>query len=153
MQLDRDYRKHEDAEELPDNPAVRFVRRRFNATEDYRGTKLTVVENGKRMITPMLIVTIALASTDSLFALDSIPAIYGLTQEPYLVFTRRVRADGPTTAVLLARRVAEEARRPVGWPVGTLGFIRIKLILHALYFYHLADRRDGTGRFPSGLRR
>ena len=51
-----------------------------------------MIENGKRLITPMLIVIIALGSTDLLFALDSIPAIYGLTQEPYLVFTANVFA-------------------------------------------------------------
>ena len=50
------------------------------------------MEDGKRLITPMLIVIIALGSTDLLFALDSIPAIYGLTQEPYLVFTANVFA-------------------------------------------------------------
>ena len=77
---------------LPDNAALRFVRRRFPSTEDFQGTKLTVIENGKRLITPMLIVIVALGSTDLLFALDSIPAIYGLTQEPYLVFTANVFA-------------------------------------------------------------
>ena len=56
----------EETDEPPDNVVLRFVRRRFNATEDYRGTKLTVVENGKRLITPMLIVIIALGSTDLL---------------------------------------------------------------------------------------
>ena len=66
--------------------------RRFPLTDDFRGTKLTVVENGKRLITPMFIVIIALGSTDLLFALDSIPAIYGLTEEPYLVFTANVFA-------------------------------------------------------------
>ena len=60
------------------------MKNRFPSTVDYRGTKLTVVENGKRLITPMFIVIVALGSTDLLFALDSIPAIYGLTEEPYL---------------------------------------------------------------------
>ena len=54
--------------------------------------KLTVVKNGKRLVTPMAIVIIALGTTDLLFALDSIPAIYGLTQEPFLVFTANVFA-------------------------------------------------------------
>ena len=93
VKLYLDYRKHdEDTEAPPDNPALRFVKRRFNATEDYRGTSLTVVEDGKRLITPMFVVIVALGSTDLLFALDSIPAIYGLTQEPYLVFTANVFA-------------------------------------------------------------
>ena len=49
------------------------------------GAQLTVREGGKRLITPMLVVIVALGTTDLLFALDSIPAIYGLTKEPYLV--------------------------------------------------------------------
>ena len=88
-----DYRHHDDhGDEAPDNAALRFVKKRFPSTDDFRGTKLTVVENGKRLITPMLIVIIALGSTDLLFALDSIPAIYGLTEEAYLVFTANVFA-------------------------------------------------------------
>src|SRR3712207_7035769 len=63
-------------------------KRRFPSTDDYRGTKLTVVVNGKRLITPMFVVIVALGSTDLLFALDSIPAIYGLTQEPDRKSTR-----------------------------------------------------------------
>jgi len=137
-----DYRKQDqDTEELPDNPAMRFVRRRFNATKDYRGTKLTVVENGKRLITPMLIVIIALGSTDLLFALDSIPAIYGLTQEPYLVFTAYFLIGG-----LLKRLVYLS----VGLSI-ILGFIGIKLILHALHTYHLADWAPFDGEIPIWL--
>ena len=71
---------------------IRFVRRRFPSTDDFDGPHLTVKRDGKRLITPMLIVIVALGSTDLLFALDSIPAIYGLTQEPYLVFTANVFA-------------------------------------------------------------
>ncbi len=150
VKLYLDYRKHdEDTDELPDNPALRFVRRRFNATEDYRGTKLTVVENGKRMITPMLIVIIALGSTDLLFALDSIPAIYGLTQEPYLVFTANVFAlMGLRQLYFLLGGLL---RRLVYLSVGLsiiLGFIGIKLILHALHSYHLADWAPWDGEIP-----
>jgi tellurite resistance protein TerC len=149
VQLYLDYRKHEDTEELPDNPALRFVRRRFNATEDYRGTKLTVVENGKRMITPMFIVIIALGSTDLLFALDSIPAIYGLTQEPYLVFTANVFAlMGLRQLYFLLGGLL---RRLVYLSVGLsiiLGFIGVKLILHALHSYHLADWAPWDGEIP-----
>jgi predicted tellurium resistance membrane protein TerC len=88
-----DYATHDDAvEDMPNNAAMRLVRRRFRATDDFHGTKLIVSENGKKLITPMLFVIIALGSTDLLFALDSIPAIYGLTEEPYLVFTANVFA-------------------------------------------------------------
>jgi tellurite resistance protein TerC len=150
VKLYLDYRKHdEDTDEPPDNPALRLVRRRFNATKEYRGTKLTVVENGKRMITPMLIVIIALGSTDLLFALDSIPAIYGLTQEPYLVFTANVFAlMGLRQLYFLLGGLL---RRLVYLSVGLsiiLGFIGIKLILHALHSYHLADWAPWDGEIP-----
>ena len=64
---------------------LRIVQKRLPATEDYRGVRLTVVEGGRRLVTPMLIVLVALGATDLLFAFDSIPAIFGLTREPYLV--------------------------------------------------------------------
>jgi tellurite resistance protein TerC len=150
VKLYLDYRKHEDAtDQPPDNPALRFVRRRFNATKDYRGTKLTVVENSKRLITPMFIVIIALGSTDFLFALDSIPAIYGLTQEPYLVFTANVFALMGLRQLyfLLGGLLKKLVYLSVGLSI-ILGFIGIKLILHALHYYHLADWAPFDGEIP-----
>ena len=70
-----------------DNFVVKFVKRRFPYTDSYHGTKLFVKEKGVRVVTPMFIVMIAIASTDLLFALDSIPATFGITQEPFLVFS------------------------------------------------------------------
>lgn len=69
-----------------DNFMVRQVRKRLPYTDEYHGTKLFVRVDGKRLVTPMFIVMIAIASTDLLFALDSIPATFGVTQEPFLVF-------------------------------------------------------------------
>jgi tellurite resistance protein TerC len=69
-----------------ENFVVRFVKRKVPFTETYHGTKLFVKENGVRLATPMFIVMIAIGSTDLLFALDSIPATFGVTQEPFLVF-------------------------------------------------------------------
>jgi tellurite resistance protein TerC len=150
VKLYLDYRKHEEeTDEPPDNVALRFVRRRFNATDDYRGTKLTVVENGTRLITPMLIVIVALGSTDLLFALDSIPAIYGLTQEPYLVFTANVFALMGLRQLYFL--IGGLLRRLVYLSVGLaiiLGFIGVKLILHALHSYHLADWAPWDGEIP-----
>ena len=136
-----DYRKHETEEEAPDNFVLRMVRRRFPATEDYRGTRLTVVENGKRFITPMLIVIIALGSTDLLFALDSIPAIYGLTQEPYLVFTANVFALMGLRQLyfLLGGLLRKLVYLSLGLSV-ILAFIGVKLVLHAMHEYHLDER-------------
>lgn len=69
-----------------DNFMVRMVRKRVALTDNYHGTKLFIKENGKRLATPLLLVMFAIGSTDLLFALDSIPATFGVTQEPYLVF-------------------------------------------------------------------
>ena len=108
--------------------------RRFPATNEYHGTKLFAMENGKRLITPMFIVIIALGTTDLLFALDSIPAIYGLTQEPYLVLTANVFAlMGLRQLYFLIGGLLE---RLVYLSIGLavlLAFIGVKLILHALH--------------------
>jgi tellurite resistance protein TerC len=69
-----------------DNPIVRFAQKRIPFTNDYHGTKLFIKENGKRLATPLFLVMIAIGATDLLFALDSIPATFGVTQEPFLVF-------------------------------------------------------------------
>ncbi len=75
-----------------ENALIGWARRHLSATSEYHGVKLTVMQQGKRVITPMLIVLIALGTTDLLFALDSIPAIYGLTSEPYLVLMANIFA-------------------------------------------------------------
>ena len=89
--LVKSYRSHED-EHPEDNRVVRFAQTHLNVGEEYHGLKLWYRENGARVVSPMLIVIIALGTTDLLFALDSIPAIFGITQEPYLVFTANVFA-------------------------------------------------------------
>ncbi|OUZ08342.1 tellurium resistance protein TerC [Aeromicrobium sp. PE09-221] len=81
-----------DDDEGADNAVVRFARRRFRLSDEWRGLTLVVREDGKRAITPMALVIVALGTTDVMFALDSIPAIFGLTREPYLVFTANVFA-------------------------------------------------------------
>jgi tellurite resistance protein TerC len=78
--------RNEDPEPT-DNIVVRAVRKRFPVSDDYDGTKLLTRIDGRRAITPLLLVMIAIGSTDLLFALDSIPATFGVTQIPYLVFT------------------------------------------------------------------
>lgn len=73
--------------EYKESVLIRGIRKIIPVTDGYRQSSLSVREHGKRMITPMLIVVIALGTTDVLFALDSIPAIFGLTKDPYIVFT------------------------------------------------------------------
>ncbi|PXA80382.1 MULTISPECIES: TerC family protein [Auritidibacter] len=117
-----------------ENIMVRTARRIFPVSHDYRQDKLFTKERGKLMITPMLLVMIAIGATDVLFAFDSIPAIYGVTQEPYIVFAATAFSlmglrqlyfliDG-----LLDRLVY------LGYGLAAiLGFIGIKLVLHALH--------------------
>jgi tellurite resistance protein TerC len=153
VKLFLDYRKHdEEDDEAPDNALLRLVRRRFNATSDFRGTKLSVKEQGKRFITPMFFVIVALGSTDLLFALDSIPAIYGLTQEPYLVFTANVFALMGLRQLYFL--IGGLLKRLVYLSLGLsviLAFIGVKLVLHALHEYHLADWAPFGGEIPIWL--
>src|SRR5215204_5404154 len=144
-----DYRQHDESDDVPDNAAMRYIRRRFRATDNFRGTKLFVIENGKRLMTPMFIVIVALGSTDLLFALDSIPAIYGLTQEPYLVFTANVFALMGLRQLYFL--VGGLLKRLIYLSLGLsiiLGFIGVKLVLHALHYYHLADWAPWDGEIP-----
>lgn len=141
VRLYLDYRKGEDEDEEPDNALMRMVKRRLPSTEEFRGTKLTVREGGKRLITPMLFVIIALGSTDLLFALDSIPAIYGLTQEPYLVFTANVFALMGLRQLYFL--IGGLLKRLVYLSVGLsiiLAFIGVKLVFHAMHEYHLDEK-------------
>lgn len=121
-------------EEYEENRFLKLVERRFPSTDDYRGTKLVVVENGKRLITPMLIVMLAIGSTDVLFALDSIPAIFGLTQDPYIVFTANAFALMGLRQLyfLIGGLLKKLVHLAYGLSV-ILGFIGVKLVLHALH--------------------
>lgn len=69
-----------------ENPIVRFAQRKIPFTNEYHGGKIFIKQNGKRIATPLFIVMVAIGATDLLFALDSIPATFGVTQETFLVF-------------------------------------------------------------------
>ena len=80
-------RHHNEDPKPADNFMVKVIRRRYAFTDEYHGTAMFIREAGKRVATPMLLVIITVGSTDLLFALDSIPATFGVTQNAYLVFT------------------------------------------------------------------
>jgi tellurite resistance protein TerC len=123
-----------DADDYKENVVLRYVKRHFPVSDDYNGVKLTVMENGKRLMTPMFVVIVALGTTDILFALDSIPAIFGLTKEPYLVFTANVFALMGLRQLYFL--VGGLLNRLVYLSIGLaviLGFIGVKLILEALH--------------------
>ncbi len=127
-----------DEDDYKENVVIRWAKRALPATHEYNGVKLTLVQNGKRLITPMFIVIVALGTTDLLFALDSIPAIYGLTQEPYLVLTANVFALMGLRQLYFL--LGDMLRRLVYLSIGLsviLAFIGVKLVLHALHMNEL----------------
>ena len=124
----------EDEDDFEENRLIKFVERRFPATAEWHGSKIMTKENGKRVITPMFIVILALGTTDLLFALDSIPAIYGLTSEPYIVLTANIFAlMGLRQLYFLIGGLLERLVYLSYGLAFLLGFIGVKLILHALH--------------------
>lgn len=79
-------------EENPENALVRAVRARLPLCEGYHGQKLFIVEDGVRKVTPLFIVLIAIETSDVMFAVDSIPAVFGVTKDPFIVYTSNVMA-------------------------------------------------------------
>lgn len=124
----------DDDEEYEENAFIRWVRRIVPTTETYVGDRMTVKVNGRRFITPMAIVMLAIGSTDLLFAFDSIPAIYGLTREPYIVFTANAFALMGLRQLyfLLGDLLNRLVYLSIGLAV-ILGWIGIKLIIHAMH--------------------
>jgi len=74
------------------NPVLRFIRRFVPTTEGYRARRLVAREDGRRMATPMLAVMVAVAVTDVVFAVDSIPAVFAVTRDPFIVFSSNAMA-------------------------------------------------------------
>ena len=133
-----------DPREQRDGIAVRLLKRVLPTTEEYHGDRLTVKIDGKRFLTPMLVVMVAIGSTDILFALDSIPAIYGLTEEPYIVFTANAFALlGLRQLYFLIGGLLERLVYLSQGLAVILGFIGIKLVLHALHVNELAFINNG----------
>ncbi len=126
--------RNTDHDDDADNFVVRFARSHMQLTDKWDGLKLYIKENGKRLMTPMFLVIVALGTTDLIFALDSIPAIYGLTQEPYLVFTANVFALMGLRQLYFL--LGDLLKRLVYLSQGLafiLFFIGVKLVLHALH--------------------
>ena len=86
------FAKDDDGPDPERNPVIRLLHRHLPVTDGYRGSRFIVTEAGRRMATPLLVTLVAVEITDVLFAVDSIPAIYGITKEPLIVFTSNVFA-------------------------------------------------------------
>jgi tellurite resistance protein TerC len=132
--LIQEAREENEEEAYEENRLLKMIERRVPSTDKYHGTKLFIVENGRRLMTPMLIVMLAIGSTDVLFALDSIPAIFGLTQDPYIVFTANAFALMGLRQLyfLIGGLLRKLVHLSYGLSV-ILGFIGVKLVLHALH--------------------
>jgi tellurite resistance protein TerC len=130
VNLARQGTEHDEGEPAP----VRLLRKYLPVTEEFHGTKLFARVNGKRLLTPMLMVMLAIGFTDLLFALDSIPAIFGLTQEAYLVFTANAFALMGLRQLffLLGGLLSRLVYLSYGLSV-ILAFIGVKLVLEALH--------------------
>ena len=132
------------------NPAngrfMTFVRRHLPVSEEYNADKLTVVKNGKRFVTPMLLTIIAIGFIDLVFAVDSIPAIYGLTDQAYIVFTANAFAlMGLRQLYFLIGGLLERLVYLAQGLAVILGFIGVKLVLHALHVNEVPFINGGQG--------
>lgn len=126
--------KHEeDEDDFSENAVLRTVRRVLPTTDTYYGARLTV-HLGRRMVTPMLIVMVAIGTTDLLFALDSIPAIFGITQSPFIVFTANVFAlMGLRQLYFLLGDLVDKLEYLKYGIAFILLFIGVKLVFHAMH--------------------
>ncbi|MEU5825310.1 MULTISPECIES: TerC family protein [unclassified Streptomyces] len=132
--LIQEARADEEDEEFEENRLLKNIERRFGVADRYHGTKLFIRNNGKRVMTPLMVVMLAIGTTDVLFALDSIPAIFGLTQDPYIVFTANAFALMGLRQLyfLIGGLLKKLVHLSYGLSV-ILGFIGVKLVLHALH--------------------
>ncbi|SDC26906.1 tellurite resistance protein TerC [Sanguibacter gelidistatuariae] len=116
------------------NFIIRTAKKIFHTTDQYDGDKLFTIHNGKRALTPMLLVMVAIGGTDILFALDSIPAIFGLTQNVYIVFTATAFSlMGLRQLYFLVDGLLDRLIYLSYGLAAILGFIGVKLVMHALH--------------------
>ena len=111
--------------------SVRVLRRFWPISESYDGTRMTVRANGRRALTPLALVTVAILGTDVVFAIDSVPAVYGITGDPYLVFATNAFALLGLRALYFVVEGALGSLRHLGHGLAAiLAFIGVKLVLH-----------------------
>ncbi|WP_116450371.1 TerC family protein [Blastococcus litoris] len=144
-------------EDYEENAFIRRMRKVLPITKDFHGAKIRVTEGGKKMWTPMIVVFLALGTTDLLFALDSIPAIFGLTKEPFIVFTANVFALMGLRQLyfLLGGLLKRLVYLSIGLAV-ILAFIGVKLIMEALHtnelpFINGGEHIDAVPEIPIWL--
>ncbi|GAB2846736.1 TerC family protein [Actinocorallia aurea] len=125
------YRHRNEDPDIGDNVLVRTSRRLFTVTDSYVGGKFTTRVAGKRAITPLFLVLLAIGGTDLLFALDSIPAIFGITEEAYIVFVANAFALlGLRALYFLVTGLLDRLVYLATGLAIILAFIGVKLVLH-----------------------
>ena len=130
-------RDHDDDQQR-ENFIVRVLRRSVDISDHYDGAKLRTVVDGKKMFTPMIIVFAAIGVTDLLFAIDSIPAIFGITTSPFIVFTANIFAlMGLRQLYFLLGDLLDRLRYLHYGIAFILAFIGLKLIFHAMHVNEL----------------
>jgi tellurite resistance protein TerC len=125
---------HSDEEDYQENAVLRLTRRVLPTTEEYHADRMTVKVDGKRLITPLAIALIAIGTADVIFAVDSIPAIFGLTQETFLVFAANAFSLlGLRQLFFLIDGLLDRLVYLAYGLAVILGFIGAKLVIHALH--------------------
>ncbi|GAA3161214.1 TerC family protein [Blastococcus jejuensis] len=125
---------HGDDEDYQENAVLRFARKRLRTTDEYHSDRMTVKLDGKRFLTPLAIALIAIGTADVIFAVDSIPAIFGLTQETFLVFTANAFSLlGLRQLFFLIDGLLDRLVYLAYGLAVILGFIGVKLVIHALH--------------------
>ncbi len=133
-------------EDEGENRFVRYLRRHIRISPGYDGAKVRTVIDGRKIFTPMLIVFIAIGTTDLIFALDSIPAIFGITTSPFIVFTANVFAlMGLRQLYFLLGGLLERLEYLKYGIAFILFFIGVKLFLHALHTNEVPFINGGAG--------
>ena len=133
-----------DEDDTANNIVIRTARRFLHTTDHYDGDKLFTMVDGKRALTPMLLVMVAIGGTDILFALDSIPAIFGLTQSTFIVFTATAFSlMGLRQLYFLLDGLLDRLIYLKYGLAAILAFIGVKLILHALHENNVWFINDG----------
>jgi TerC family integral membrane protein len=127
----RDARGGHQGVDVAELRSVRLLRRFLPVTDDYAGPRMLVREGGRRALTPLAVVVVAVLGTDVVFAVDSVPAVYGVTDDPYLVFATNAFALLGLRALyfLLTGLLSRLVHLGYGLAV-ILGFIGVKLVLH-----------------------
>ena len=134
ISLVKEHFSDHDESDAPGGKMIEFLKRRVNVVEEFHGAKVSIRQDGKRYYTPLLFAMVAIGSADILFALDSIPAVFGLTSEPYIVFTANAFALLGLRQLyfLLSGLLLRLKYLGLGLSV-ILGWIGIKLAIHALH--------------------